>query len=360
MKDTKREKELRVQIEDLRSRLEEAMDTLRAIRSGEVDALVVSTPQGDQIYTLKGAERVYRLILETLNEGVLTMTPDGSIMYTNSRFSEVLQIPLEKIIGSSIYGFISPTDRTAFEAILEQGRKEKSRGEISFTKGDGALLPVQLSVNPVEIEGVSALCFVAVDLTESKRIQKQLRDLSSQLLTAHEDERKRVAREIHDSIGSQLSAIRFKMETFFKQMPELSESIFAIIHEAIDESRRIQMDLHPSTLDDLGIGPTLSWFCRNFERVYSHIRIEQVVGIEESEVPKPLKAVIYRITQEALNNIAKHSQADCVCLSLQKNHRAIELTIQDNGQGFDLTETLSDDPRKGLGLISMKERAGLS
>ena len=113
MKHTKSAKDLLAENEDLRLRLEEALDTLRAIRSGEVDALVVSTSQGDQVYTLKSAERTSRLILETLNEGVLTVAEDGTIIYSNSRFVEILKMPLQKVIGSSIHGFISPT-RNAF------------------------------------------------------------------------------------------------------------------------------------------------------------------------------------------------------------------------------------------------------
>ncbi len=124
-KHTESAKDLLAENEDLRLRLEEALDTLRAIRSGEVDALVVSTPQGDQVYTLKGAERTSRLILETLNEGVLTVAEDGTIIYSNSRFVEMLKIPLQKVIGSSIYDFIFPADRLAFQAILEQCRNEK-------------------------------------------------------------------------------------------------------------------------------------------------------------------------------------------------------------------------------------------
>ena len=118
MKQTKNARDLLAENEDLRLRLEEALDTLGAIRSGEVDALMVATPQGDQVYTLKGAEQSSRLILETLNEGVLTIAEDGTIIYSNSRFVEILKTPLQKVIGSSIHGFISPTDRRAFEKIL--------------------------------------------------------------------------------------------------------------------------------------------------------------------------------------------------------------------------------------------------
>ena len=361
MKHTKNAEDLLAENEDLRLRLEEALDTLRAIRSGEVDALVVSTPQGDQVYTLKGAERSSRLILETLNEGVLTVAEDGTIIYSNSRFVEMLKIPLQKVIGSSIYDFIFPADRPAFQAILEQSRNEKNKGEVSLRTGDETLVPMRLSINPLEIEEVSAICIVAVDLTEQKQTEKQLRDLSSRLLTAHEDERRQIADDIHDSIGSQLAAINFKMESFFHQLPELSEGIFSAIQETMNEARRIQMDLHPAILDDLGIVATLSWFCKRFQTTYTHIRIEPDVGIGESEVPKSLKAVIYRISQEALNNIAKHSKAECVRLSLQKIDNTIQLTIQDDGQGFDLMETVaSDGTRKGLGLTSMTNRAQFS
>jgi formate hydrogenlyase transcriptional activator len=183
MKHTKNAKELLAENEDLRLRLEEALDTLRAIRSGEVDALVVSTPQGDQVYTLKGGERNSRLILETLNEGVLTVAEDGTIIYSNSRFVEILKMPLQKVIGSSMHGFISPTDRTAFETILEQSRSGKNKGEVSLAAGDETLVPVQLSLNPLEIEEVSAVCIVAVDLTEQKRIEKSLRTALSEIKT---------------------------------------------------------------------------------------------------------------------------------------------------------------------------------
>ena len=94
--------------------------------------------------------------------------------------------------------------------------------------GDETLVPMRLSINPLEIEEVSAICIVAVDLTEQKQTEKQLRDLSSRLLTAHEDERRQIADDIHDSIGSQLGAINFKMQSFFNQIPELSEGIFSI------------------------------------------------------------------------------------------------------------------------------------
>jgi signal transduction histidine kinase len=198
--------------------------------------------------------------------------------------------------------------------------------------------------------------------------EKQLKRLSSQLLIAQEHERKRIAREIHDGLGQSLSAIKFRVESVLQEISKSGdkravtlEGIVPIIQESIEEARRIQMDLRPSTLDDLGILATLTWFCREFRSTYSGIRIERKIDIQEGEVSDSLKTVIYRISQEALNNIAKHSQADIVHLSLRRVEGRIELAIQDNGQGFDLEKVPSRESfKKGFGLISMKERAILS
>jgi signal transduction histidine kinase len=123
----------------------------------------------------------------------------------------------------------------------------------------------------------------------------------------------------------------------------------------------MQMDLHPSTLDDLGVLATLGWFCREFQKIYSHIRIDKEITIQENEVSVPLKVVLYRLTQEAMNNIAKHSQADLIRLTLRKQETQIEWVIEDNGTGFDLEKILSSEgSKRGLGLSSMRERTQLS
>jgi signal transduction histidine kinase len=201
-----------------------------------------------------------------------------------------------------------------------------------------------------------------------QRSEKQLRFLSSQLLTAQEDERKRIAQELHDGIGQMLSAIKFGVEDTLSLMNKRKvsldakplETIVPIVQNGIKEVRRICMDLRPSILDDLGILATISWFCREFQSIYSGIKIEKQIGIKEDEIADSLKTVIYRLVQETFNNIVKHSKADLVFLSLKKTNGTIELKIKDNGIGFDSLEVLSGESHKrGLGLASMKERTEL-
>ncbi|NJD76197.1 MAG: PAS domain S-box protein [Candidatus Methanoperedens sp.] len=154
----------------------EAEETLRAIRRGEVDALVVSTPQGDQIFTLKGAERPYRVLMENMKEGAITLAGDDTIFYCNKGFADMLKKPLKKIIGTGISQFVSPADRSVFEELLRQGRAGSSKGETIFIAGDGTAVPVHLSVNAMPLDGLSSVYLVATDLTEQKRIQDELRE----------------------------------------------------------------------------------------------------------------------------------------------------------------------------------------
>jgi signal transduction histidine kinase len=114
-------------------------------------------------------------------------------------------------------------------------------------------------------------------------------------------------------------------------------------------------------LDDLGLLPTLSWFFRKYQTIYSGIRFEQEIDIQEDEIPHVLKIIIYRVTQEGINNSAKHSRADLVHLSLRKLEGRLELVLKDNGQGFDLKKVLgSGSTKRGFGLTSMRERTELS
>ncbi|MGA2226588.1 MAG: ATP-binding protein, partial [Syntrophobacteraceae bacterium] len=133
-----------------------------------------------------------------------------------------------------------------------------------------------------------------------------------------------------------------------------------IIQDAIVEVRNIYTGLRPTILDDLGIIATIEWFCREFRAAFPNLRVETVTMIKEEDVPETLKIVIFRIIQEALNNAARHSQAEWVNLSLVSGQRGVNLTIEDNGIGFDVKALAQDKELEGMGLAGMKERAELS
>ncbi len=202
-----------------------------------------------------------------------------------------------------------------------------------------------------------------------RQSESQLKYLSSQLLTIQETERKKIAKELHDGIAQYLSAAKFGVENSIQLMgqrteAELAKSLEAIVsmlQRAVKELGRISSDLWPSILEDFGLLITINRFFKEFEAIYFGIRIEKEIDLSEEELPEPVKINLYRIMQEAINNITKHTQADRIFFSLKKKDGRIELAIRDNGQGFDLKAGLfTEDLRKGLGLSAMRERAELS
>jgi signal transduction histidine kinase len=202
-----------------------------------------------------------------------------------------------------------------------------------------------------------------------KSSEEKLRILSARLIDSQEKERKLITRELHDSIGASLSAIKFALESRLDQNDNRCDNskgislkqIIAMVKETIEETQRISTSLRPSILDDMGILKTIGWICRKFNEIYSDIHIEQTIEIQEEEVPEPLKIVICRIVQEALNNIAKHAQAERVIVSIRNISEVLELRVEDNGQGFDMVRMLSEEmSTTGMGLSGMKDRIELS
>jgi signal transduction histidine kinase len=205
----------------------------------------------------------------------------------------------------------------------------------------------------------------AKHLASLRRSEKHLRLLSAKLIEAQERERKLIARELHDSIGASLTAIIYGLEDSLEkasgqQAAQLKE-VLSMARETVEETRRISTNLRPAIVDDLGILATIRWFTRQFQGLYADIDIVQQLEVQEAAIAEPLKIVIYRILQEALNNVAKHSEAGTVRICLRQTEEKLQLTIEDDGEGFQ-PEVLvhQGDTEVGMGLESMKERTEIS
>jgi PAS domain S-box-containing protein len=157
--------ELREEIEELQARLDEAEETLHAIRSGEIDAIVVSNSRGEHIYSLTGAEHPYRIIVESMNEGAVTLRPDGTILYSNTRFAEMVKLPLDKILGISFYNFILKKDVKPFSRLLKRSLKEGAKERFDLTTRENSFLPAYLSLSPVLINNRHCLSMIITNLT---------------------------------------------------------------------------------------------------------------------------------------------------------------------------------------------------
>ena len=162
-----------LEIEELHRQLQEAQETLAAIKEGSVDALIVPSESGEKIFTLVNADRPYRILLEEMSEGALTMTVEGLILFSNQRFAETVKTPLSQVVGSSIYTWLDPENQTLLKSILKMDLAEKRRKELSLLATDGMQVPIYLSVNKVGLIGTEEIyCLVTTDLTEEKQIEE--------------------------------------------------------------------------------------------------------------------------------------------------------------------------------------------
>ncbi len=176
------------EIQELRSRLEEAEDALRAIRSGEVDALVCSSPAGDRIYTLKGADHPYRVFFESMNEGAVTMTFEGLILFCNPRFAELVSAPREEVLGMSFLDFVAEDLRHSVSALIAEVGPE-SRALETFLKAKGnenPAVPVSISASLLRTDDMEAACVIVTDL-RVLRVMERLREANEELAAANEE-----------------------------------------------------------------------------------------------------------------------------------------------------------------------------
>ena len=156
-------------IAELETRLAEAEETLDAIRQGGVDAVVINGPTGEQVYALEGPDHPYRVLVEEMHQGTVTLVPDGLILYCNRQFAAMVKTPVEEVIGSRIQRFLTQDDESAFSALIATAASGHSQGELSLLTGNDELVPVLLSLNRLEMSGIEHLCAVITDLTEARR-----------------------------------------------------------------------------------------------------------------------------------------------------------------------------------------------
>ena len=244
---------------ELRARLHEAEEALEAIRSGEVDALVVSGEEGKRVFTLQGAEQPYRTMIERMSEGAAVLTKEGAILYCNSRFAEMIDAPMEGIMGTDSLPFIAPADRPTFLEHLAQARSKIARGEIYLQSRSGKLIPVQVALSGLEIAGNQSVCLVATDLTEYK-LNIEMRREAEAVAQAKDDFIAMLSHELRNPLSPVLiasgdcesdTALAPELRGIFRMIRENIESEARLIDDLLDHTRirRGKMHVHLETID---------------------------------------------------------------------------------------------------------------
>jgi len=173
------------EIERLRQQLDEANAAIEAIRSGQVDAFVVEDNNGPRLYTLKSADQTYRLFIETMTEGAITLNKEGIILYCNSRFARMLNIPLENMIGSYFENFVTQESKESFDTLISRGWEQECKDEVTLVTTEGQLIPVLISLTTLNLDEGTVLSLIFTDLTSQKKIEKQLRENNELLKKAN-------------------------------------------------------------------------------------------------------------------------------------------------------------------------------
>jgi two-component system NarL family sensor kinase len=351
---------------ELRVRLAEAEQTLRAIRTGEVDAVVTAGKEGLQVFTLQGAEHAYRVLIESMNEGALTLTTDKMILYANQCFARMVKCSLEQVMGSSFRRFLSATDRATLRPLLKRTVKSGAKIQVWLKAGDGSQMPVQISIRSTAKNGIkrATIGMVVTDMTEARRNEEMLRILTQRVVQAQEDERRHVGLELHDNITQLLCAILIRLQALANQPPAHERTtrgetgiLIKLLGQAADEVQRISRNLRTSVLDNLGLVDALRTAGAAFEKG-TGVPLKLACVQLAAPLPAGTELALYRILQEALRNVAQHARARHVTVHLAQHGEIIQLSIKDDGIGFDPDHLPARRKGKGgIGLLSMRERA---
>jgi len=239
------------EIADLRRQLQEAQETLAAIKEGSVDALIVPSESGEKIFTLVNADRPYRILLEEMSEGALTMTAAGLILFSNQRFANTVKTPLNQVVGSSIYAWLNPENQAMLKSILNMDSPEKRRKELSLLATDGKQVPIYLSVNKVGLVGTDEIfCIVTTDLTEEKQIEEIVTAKKMALAAL------KASLELEKSLEESIKSIAYTVESrdeytagHMKRVGQLSSAIARELGLPEDTIHGIEL---ASTIHDVG------------------------------------------------------------------------------------------------------------
>lgn len=366
-------KELLDEVAMLRRRVSE-LEALEAERSQTEDSLRESEQRLRFIAETTG-DLIYRLRYDSMTYDYLSPSIEKLTGYTPEE--------IQSVGFSSLVTRIEMPDRSkATPEGLRRNRQEGKTGELHadylICTRDGSMKWLRDHSFPWYDESGQLVGSVGIlsDISELKQIDEalrrsegELRFLTSRLMIVQEEERALIAKELHDRISQNLAAVKIEIELAISSARERKsratidslERALPLLRGVLGHVRQIYMGLRPSVLDDFGIIATLDWLCRELRSAQNKVKIEIFTGVEEDEIPEPIKLVIFKIAQQALENAIKHSEGELVRLTLEKTSGVLELIIQDDGIGFDPSEASSEETAKrGYGLIGMRERADSS
>jgi two-component system CheB/CheR fusion protein len=350
----------------LRNRLEETEETLRAIRQYMVDAFVVTREDGIEVMTLSDADFPYRLMVESMNEGTVTLIPDGTIFYCNPRFCEMMQVQCEQLIGKQFEDMLQPEQREAFNNMLDATGQEGTRKEFCLQDATGNCLPVQLSAYPLRADGASGIAIIATDITERIQAEEKIRALASELTNAEQVQQLRISQVLHDDLQQRLFAVRAQLSLVANAIEEnrISPKLMSSIHQAQDwlsdaitVTRNLSVDISPSILSSEGMAEAIHWLASRMKKQHG-LQVKVDARVNFHNLPDHIRVAVFQAVRELLFNVVKHSGTLEATATLEELDGHARITIADRGNGFD-SQTVLNDPQAAHGLMVIRDRLEL-
>jgi two-component system sensor histidine kinase DegS len=325
----------------------------------------------EKTFFFKELQRVgkrFQEIFEKAHDAIWIQDKSGKVIMANQGVSRLTGYKLEELSGSNISQFFTPQAlklSSKVEQNLLLGHDTKQPYEQKIIKKDGKEASFMLTTSLLGSEKVPVFLNIARDITDEKKLQENLRLYASQINKAHEDERKRISRELHDDTIQTMLAISRSLDNIISKnsrLPEEALNPFKKIQKDIDESimriRRFIQYLRPPTLEYLGLIPALRELANQIQE-QSGIKINFKASELDHYLSLEEELLVYRIVQEAIRNVWKHSQATEAEINIWLEKESIVVTINDNGKGFDIKKNTELLEKGKLGLMGMKERAHL-
>jgi PAS domain S-box-containing protein len=350
----------------LKNRLEEMEETLRAIQQYMVDAFVVNRESGIEIVTLNGSEIPYQMMVESMNEGAVTLIPDGTIFYCNSRFGEMIDADCEKLIGTLFHNLIALEEQNAFKTFFGNTRQSGLRGEFNLQRTHRKLVPVQLSIYQLGNDENSGLAIIATDISERVEAEKKIHALASKLAVAEQEERHRISQILHDDLQQRLFAIKAQL-TFLKEdtkknrlSPDTLENLDQIqnwVSDAINITRSLSIDLSPVILQGEGLSEAILWLAAQMKDQYGlavNLDVKDDLHFPDTHI----RVMLFQAVREALFNVVKHAGTLQAEVKLEQVNERGRITIRDAGRGF-AKEKVLNDPTLAHGLLIIRDRLNL-
>ncbi len=319
---------------------------------------------------LRISEERYRGLFENASDAIFVCSTTARIISVNRACEQLTGYTLKELTSIAIYELFSGESKEKIKRIFSENLEQAPVGGIEdarLTRKNGTEAYLELRVSPMLRRNmVIGLQVITQDVTEEKQLRRNMEYYIKQVTRAQEDERLRIARELHDDTAQVLATLSRSLDslitgekTLKKSSIERLKKLHEMANSTLEGVRRFSQDLRPSILDDLGLVPALEWLITDLEKSYGITTKVEIAGSRRRLAPE-IELTVFRIVQEVLSNIRRHSQASSVAMSLDFGADALTLLISDNGQGFSIPRRTSDLALSGkLGIIGMRERARL-